>query len=792
MSDKFSKWHAAIVSSQFILFPGTATPVTISDEKNLAALREMKARGSKQIYVVTLKEATNDINLNTIYPVACLAEIEHVRGEGEKEVQVVIRGMERHRITDLVWDSPRVLAQGEAIDVKLDTDPATETVYLEAIKDLVDEIITFIPGNLKQIADMLRAIDDPELLINLIAPHLEAPTATRIELLGESSLNARLAKLLDLMQDMKHSLEVRAEIGRKVSNRVSKQNRDAVLRQQMRLIQEELGERSAEKNNYQKRFEDHEDMPEDIQKIGLEEAERFSSMERNSPEAPGIQNYLDLLLTLPWGSKGGAAIDLDKSRAILNAHHYGLDKVKDRIVQHLAVLKLKQNFKGSILLLVGPPGVGKTSLGRSIAESMGREFVRASLGGVKDEAEIRGHRRTYLGSRPGRIIQAMKTLKSNNPVFLLDEIDKLSQGYSGDPAAALLEVLDPEQNKNFRDHFLEAPYDLSKVMFIATANSLDTIPGPLRDRMEVISLSGYTTAEKLHIAKQHLWPEALEEHGVHNERLILNDDALLRVVTHYTREAGVRELKRKLAALIRGSTERILQTEGSITLTASDLEPILGHERYTPEVVEAHMPPGVVTGLAWTPMGGDILFIEAKSMKGKGQLTLTGQMGDVMKESVQIAMTHARSILPLLDTGMDFDKTDIHVHVPAGAIPKDGPSAGVTMLTALVSLLSKRPVNPKLAMTGEITLRGSVTAVGGIKEKVLAAHRAGIRTVIMSERNRKDIQDVPEEVRQDMQFICVSTIEELLEQALGLQLDPSKLDPMSGADGNINPTVFQI
>ncbi|MBC7662056.1 MAG: endopeptidase La [Chitinophagaceae bacterium] len=792
MSDKFSQWHAAIVSSQFILFPGTATPVTISDEKNLAALREMKARGTKQIYVVTLKEATSNINLNTIYETACLAEIEHVRGDADnqKEVQVVIRGLERHRITDLVWDAPRVLVQGELIAYKNDLDSGTEGVYLEAIKDLVDEIITFIPGNLKQIAEMLRAIDDPELLINLIAPHLEAQTATKIELLGETSLKARFAKLLDLMQDMKHSLEVRAEIGRKVSSRVSKQNRDAVLRQQMRLIQEELGERSAEKNNYQKRIEEHEDMPEEIQKIALDEAERFSTMERNSPEAPGIQNYLDLLLALPWASKGQGAIDLDLSRKILNEHHYGLEKVKDRIVQHLAVLKLKQNFKGSILLLVGPPGVGKTSLGRSIAESMGREFVRASLGGVKDEAEIRGHRRTYLGSRPGRIIQAMKTLKSNNPVFLLDEIDKLSQGYAGDPAAALLEVLDPEQNNNFRDHFLEAPYDLSKVMFIATANSLDTIPAPLRDRMEVISLSGYTTAEKLHIAKQHLWPEQLEEHGIDKERLVLAEDALIRVITHYTREAGVRDLKRKLAALIRGSTERILLTEGSITLTSKDLEPVLGHERFTPEVVEAHMPPGVVTGLAWTPMGGDILFIEAKSMKGKGQLTLTGQMGDVMKESVQIAMTHARSMLPLLNSGVDFDKTDIHVHVPAGAIPKDGPSAGVTMLTALISLLSGRPVNPKLAMTGEITLRGSVTAVGGIKEKVLAAHRAGIRTVILSEKNKKDVQDVPEEVRNDMQFICVSTVEELLDHALDLKLDHDKIEEIPGVV--ITPAVFPI
>ncbi len=774
MSEKINTWYSAIVSSQFILFPGTATPVTISDEKNLAALREMKARGTKKIYVVTLREAVSKIKLSSLYPYACLAEVEHVRGENEKEVQIVIRGLERHRVSDIVWDSQKLLVQGDEITVNYDTDRTTQGVYLDAIKDLVDEIITFIPGNLKQIAEVLRAVEDPELLINLISPHLEADAEVKMRLLGETSLQSRLLQLLELMQDMKHSLEVRAELSRKVSSRVSKQNRDAVLRQQMRMIQEELGERAADKNNYVKRIEDHEDMPEDVKKVAVDEAERLQGMEKNSPEAPGLQNYLDLMLQLPWAARGQATIDLDNSRQILNAHHYGLDKVKDRIIQHLAVLKLKQNFKGSILLLVGPPGVGKTSLGRSIAESMGREFVRASLGGVRDEAEIRGHRRTYLGSRPGRIVQAMKTLKSNNPVFLLDEIDKLSQGYSGDPAAALLEVLDPEQNHAFRDHYLEVPFDLSKVMFIATANSLDTIPGPLRDRMEIISLSGYTTAEKLHIAKQHLWPEVLEEHGLDTERLILNEEALLRVVTHYTREAGVRDLKRKLAALIRGSTERILQTEGAITLTVKDLDGILGHERYTPEVVEAHMPPGVVTGLAWTPMGGDILFIEAKSLKGNGKLTLTGQMGDVMKESVQIAMTHARSLQPFLENNVDFDKTDIHVHVPAGAIPKDGPSAGVTMLTALVSLLSGRPVNPKLAMTGEITLRGSVTAVGGIKEKVLAAHRAGIRTVILSERNRQDIQDVPAEVRSDMEFICVQTVEELLEHAIGLKFDAHK------------------
>jgi ATP-dependent Lon protease len=544
-----------------------------------------------------------------------------------------------------------------------------------------------------------------------------------------------------------------------------------MLRQQMRVIQEELGEGGMAKNSYTKRIEDHPDMPEDVKKVALEEAQRLAGLERNSPEAPGMQNYLDLLLSLPWKAGPKQEIDLNNARDILNRHHYGLDKVKDRIVQHLAVLKLKENFRGSILLLVGPPGVGKTSLGRSIAEAMGRDFIRASLGGVRDEAEIRGHRRTYIGSRPGRIIQALKQCKQNNPVFLLDEIDKLSQSYNGDPAAALLEVLDPEQNNSFRDHFMEVPYDLSQVMFVATANSLESIPGPLRDRMEVISIAGYTTAEKLHIAKQHLWPEQLEMHGVKSSQLMISDDALLRLISHYTREAGVRELKRKIAALIRGSTEAIIQSESGITIKVGDLERLLGSEPFTLELAEAHMPAGVVTGLAWTPMGGDILFIEAKAMPGKGLLTLTGQMGDVMKESVQIAMTHVRSLLPSLKTQHDYEKTDVHVHVPAGAIPKDGPSAGVTMLTSLASLFSQRPVNPSLAMTGEITLRGAVTAVGGIKEKVLAAHRAGIKKILMSERNRKDIQDVPQEVRDELEFIFVSRVEEVLKHALGLDLE---------------------
>jgi ATP-dependent Lon protease len=775
MSTDRASWIPAMVSSQFVLFPSTAMPVTVTDVRNLSALREMKKRGLKTIYIATKKDADQETSLDNIYSAMCLAEVEFMKGNDQEELQLIVRGLSRQSVQDLAWEGEGVLLSGEAIDVRYDCDQGTQQAYLDGIKELAEQIMSYLPGNLKQIADMLRAIEDPELLVNLIAPHLEVSVEQKIELLNEESTSRRLMHALETMQEMKQNVMLRAEIGRKVSHRFSKQHRDAVLRQQLKVIQEELGEQANQPHSsYLKRIEDHTDLPPEVRKIALDEAQRLATMDRHSPEVPGIQSYLDLILTLPWKATPKAEIELKKAREILNSHHYGLDKVKDRIVQHLAVLKLKDNFRGSILLLVGPPGVGKTSLGRSIAEAMGREFVRASLGGVRDEAEIRGHRRTYIGSRPGRIIQALKSCKSNNPVFLLDELDKLNSGITGDPAAALLEVLDPEQNNSFRDHYLEVPYDLSQVMFIATANSLETIPGPLRDRMEIISISGYTTAEKLHIAKQHLWPEALEHHGVKQSQLSLAEDALLHVITHYTREAGVRDLKRKLATLIRGSTEDILQAEGQvIQLKTGDLERRLGTEPYTLELAQTHMPPGVVTGLAWTPMGGEILFVEAKAMPGKGQLVLTGQMGDVMKESVQIAMTHVRSLISVLGSRFDFDKTDVHVHVPAGAIPKDGPSAGVTMLTALASLFSQRSVNPTLAMTGEITLRGAVTAVGGVKEKVLAAHRAGIKTVLLSERNRKDIHEVPEEVRQDMHFLFVYTVADVIRAAIGLELQES-------------------
>lgn len=786
-----------MVSSQFVLFPSTAMPVTVTDVRNLAALRLMKSRGLKTIYIATKRDAAQETTLANLYGAICLAEVEFIKGNDTEELQLIVRGLSRQNLLELSWSSEAAVLLGETVEVQHDTDEKSLKAQIDGIKELAEQIMSYLPGNLKQISEMLRAIEDPELLVNLIVPHLEISVEQKVDLLRETSTQRRLNLLLETLQDMKQGLVLRAEIGRKVSHRFSKQHRDAMLRQQLKVIQEELGEgQASQHNSYLKKVDDHPDLPDEVRKVAVEEAQRLGGLDRFSPEVPGLQNYLDLILALPWKARERKEIDLKQSREILNSHHYGLEKVKDRIVQHLAVLKLKENFRGSILLLIGPPGVGKTSLGRSIAEAMGRDFVRASLGGVRDEAEIRGHRRTYIGSRPGRILQALKTCGSNNPVFLLDEIDKLTSGVTGDPAAAMLEVLDPEQNTSFRDHYLEVPYDLSQVMFIATANSLETIPGPLRDRMEIINLSGYTTAEKLHIAKQHLWPEALEQHGVKSSQLALAEDALLHVITHYTREAGVRDLKRRLAALIRGSTEDILQAEGQMHLKPSDLERLLGTEPYTMELAQAHMPPGVVTGLAWTPMGGEILFIEAKAMPGKGQLTLTGQMGDVMKESVQIALTHVRSLLSSLRTRLDYEKTDVHVHVPAGAIPKDGPSAGVTMLTALASLYAQRSVSPNLAMTGEITLRGAVTAVGGVKEKVLAAHRAGIKRILLSDRNRKDIQEVPEEVRRELEFVFAYTVADVLKEALGLDVDerPASAQaaaaPEAAASSHQSSTLF--
>lgn len=646
--------------------------------------------------------------------------------------------------------------------------------------------------------------------MNLCSANLDIGLEEKQKLLETVSIKNRCLALLEILQDRKNNLQVQSEIRGKLSEKFGKEQRNQILREQMRLIREELGESGSsqgKKGDYREKIEQA-GMPADVKEVALEELKRLEEQGGNSPETNVIRNYLDLLCALPWNKSALEKIDLARAREILDKDHYGLDKIKKRVLQHLAVMKLllrkpvpvtAQNIEqghikgkkaGSILLFVGPPGVGKTSLGQSIAKVLGRKFIRVSLGGVRDDAEIRGHRRTYIGAMPGRIIQGIKRVAENNPVMMLDEIDKLGAGFQGDPAAALLEVLDPEQNNSFHDHYLDVPFDLSKVFFIATANTLETIPGPLLDRMEVIELSGYTTAEKFHIAKAHLVAKEMSEHGLDASDLVISDEALLKVINDYTREAGVRNLQRKIAAVCRASTERILEsTNLPVRIELKDIEEALGPPRYLHEVAERIAAPGVVTGLAWTPIGGEILFIESSLMPGSGRLILTGQLGDVMKESAQIALSLVRSRLATYAAFHEKDGKDIHIHVPQGAIPKDGPSAGVAIATALASLVSKISVDPKLAMTGEITLRGAVMPVGGIKEKVIAAHRAGITRVILSQENQKDLLDVPEEVRSQMKFEFVKNISEVYKLALGIEGEQAVPYPKIGNNGASTPEV---
>jgi ATP-dependent Lon protease len=640
---------------------------------------------------------------------------------------------------------------------------------------------------------MIKQIDDPAYLTHLTAHYLDSPVEVKQELLAETSVKARLLKLLELVQKRRDTLQLETEIQQKLSRNIGKSQREALLREQMRTIREELGEEAPASDDYQQKI-DQSEMPEEVRKVAQGELRRLDSSGPQSPDSHVIRNYLDWLCALPWKKSSGAkvdSIDLDQARETLDQEHYGLERIKQRILQHLAVVKLKGKTQGSILLFVGPPGVGKTSLGQSVAKALGRKFVRASLGGMRDDAEIRGHRRTYVGALPGRIIQSIKRVGENDPVFMLDEIDKLSHGFYGDPASAMLEVLDPEQNHTFTDHYLDVPFDLSNVFFIATANSLDSIPAPLLDRMEVIELSGYTQAEKLHIAKTHLVPKQIKAHGLKPEQVVISDEVLTKVIAHYTRESGVRELQRKVGSLIRAATEKVVRAkvhDAPVTIELSWLDEVFGSERYSHELSPDQLDPGVATGLAWTPMGGDILFIEATKMPGKGGLILTGQLGDVMKESAQIALSLVRSRLPFWAPSFHFDVTDVHIHVPSGAIPKDGPSAGITIFTALASLFSNRSVSPKIAMTGEISLRGAVLPVGGIKEKMIAAHRAGIRTALLSKRNEKDLRDVPKEVKDDMKFIFVENVNEVLKHALGFEPNQS-FETLGGSSSGMAATA---
>ena len=788
----FNKPLPVLALRNLVLFPGMTVPIRVGRAQSIAAIRSIRSEvGDRepggQLIAVLQKplDQKEHIAPDELHRVGVLCQIERVRGNEKDGFQLIVRGIERVNVANVFESMGTLRATPEPLREDIDADPATIKALLESVKSLAKQILEFLPSGSDQMVTLVDGITDLDFLINIAAANIEIAIEQKQELLEMPSLKGRALKLLDFMQHVRDELQVRTEIRDKMTSKLGKNQRDAILREQMRAIQEELGDGSdagpgKSPEDMRKRIEES-GMPDNVKKMAIDELRRLESLGNQSPETHVIRNYLDLLLAMPWMPDPEAEIDLKNSREVLDADHYGLDKIKKRLIEHLATMKLKEGGRGLILLFNGPPGVGKTSLGQSIARALGRKFVRVSLGGVRDDAEVRGHRRTYVGAMPGRIIQGIKRAGSMNPVFLLDEIDKLGRGFQGDPAAALLEVLDPEQNATFTDHYMDVPYDLSKVLFIATANSLETIPGPLLDRMEVIELNGYTTAEKLHIARNHLLPKQMAEHGLKSDQLIVTDDALTHAISHYTREAGVRDLQRKLAGICRSATTKIVEGAEKVVIDRADLDDVLGPVRFEHEVTEKVTPPGVTTGLAWTPVGGEILFIESALMPGNGRLILTGQLGEVMKESAQIALSLIRSRLPQVSASLEFDKKDLHIHVPAGAIPKDGPSAGIAILTSVASLFTGRPVNPKLAMTGEVTLRGAVTPVGGIKEKVIAAHRAGVERVIMSRKNERDLRDVPDEVKSKLQFFFADDVADVLRVALGL--DIPALDPNTGLWG---------
>ncbi len=723
-----------------------------------------------------------------LYKIGTLVKIENA-AEMRDFYRLKVEIIERVQIDKFIKEGLNYRAKYSFIPDIDDLDQANQEEILKHVDYLISEISENFKES-KAFTDQIKEMTDLGKVIANIFPYIRLSLEEKQEFLEIRSLKEKSLKFLEILIQQKESIQFQMEMAAKLNEEMNKKHRENLLKEQLRVIQDELSEsEGTHKKDYRELIEDSK-MPEEVRQIALEEVNKLQRQGPHSSEENVIRNYLDLLVALPWGKSNIKDIDIEGARKILNKDHYGLDKVKDRIIQHLTVMKLKHNKQGSILLLVGPPGTGKTSLGKSIAQALEREYVRISLGGVKDESEIRGHRRTYVGALPGRIIQGMKRAGERNPVFILDEVDKLMASYSGDPASALLEVLDPEQNNTFSDHYLEVPYDLSDVFFIATANSLKGIPGPLRDRMEIIQIGSYTSNEKFHIAKNHLLEEVLEDNGLDESQLVMEDNAIKTIIEKYTREAGVRGLKCQLETVARVASEKIVLGKVDLPYVVKEdmLYDLLGHELIQVQLVGKKNPPGVVTGLAWTPVGGDILFIEGAFMPGTGKLLLTGQLGDVMKESAKISQSLIRSRLAFSLKKAEFEKKDMHIHVPSGAIPKDGPSAGVALLTTIASLVTGREVDPKLAMTGEISLRGAVLPVGGIKEKVLAAHRASIKRIILPKKNLNDLDDVPEDVKSEMEFIAVETVEDVIRETIGLELPKPLMmeistDSLSGGAG---------
>ena len=752
-----------------VTYPDTLTPLAVGQPRSITLINDVLAADRRLVMVASMDPDAEEPGPDQLHAVGVAGVVARMLKVPDGTLRVLVQGGQRVRIEEWTSTDPYLAARVTELPDVVDEGPELEAL-VRNVRQMFSEIIEHAPYLPEELQMAVANLEDPSALSHLIAGALRIPTEERQSLLEEADVAKRLHRLTELLA---HELEV-AEIGTRIHSQVQsemdKTQREYYLRQQLKAIQEELGERDpaeAEVEELREQLSELE-LPELVRKQADRELSRLEKLPPASAEHGVIRTWLEWIASLPWNRSTDDNLDLAHAREVLDADHYDIDKIKDRILEFLAVRKLTHEGGGtSILCFVGPPGVGKTSLGRSIARAMGREFERISAGGVRDEAEIRGHRRTYIGAMPGVIVRALRDAGSENPVFMIDEIDKMGADYRGDPASAMLEVLDPEQNATFRDHYLDVPYDLSRVMFITTANTLDTIPGPLRDRMEIIQLAGYTQEEKLEIAKRYLVPRQITRNGLKRSQIAFSDAGLKAIIEEYTREAGVRGLEREIGSVCRKVARQVAEGrfEKKLTATGPKVRELLGRPRFPADVKRRTSEPGVATGLAWTPVGGDVLFVEASAMPGTGKLTITGQLGDVMKESAQAALSYVRSHADGLPEDF-FAEHDIHLHVPAGAVPKDGPSAGITMATALMSLVSDRRVRDDTAMTGELTLTGMVLPIGGLKEKALAAQRAGVKRVLAPRRNEPDLEDFPENLRDGMEFVWVGEISEVFAAAL--------------------------
>ncbi len=772
-----------------VLFPGVVVPITVGRDRSLALVKEAYA-GDKIIGVVTQKdEDIEEPEDKDLHRVGTMARIIKLIKMPDGSKSIVIQGKSGFEVEEFTQSSPFFKAKVKAFPKEMDIQGVELDASIRNIKETATRIINLSPNIPSEATIAVNNINSPTFLLNFISSNLNVGIEKKQQLLEIQKFSDNLNKVMEFLEQEVQVLDMSEKIRTKVKSDIDDQQREFYLRQQMKAIQEELGE-DAEHQEVEKLKEKlaAKKLPENVREEAEKELRRLEMTPNASPNYGIIHSYVEWILDLPWDEYSEDKLDLKFAKEVLDEDHYGLDKVKKRIIEYLAVLKLKEDMKAPILCFYGPPGVGKTSLGKSIARSLNREFERFSLGGIRDEAEIRGHRRTYIGALPGRIIRSMKKAGKGNPVIMLDEIDKVGSDYRGDPTSALLEVLDPEQNDTFSDNYLELEYDLSKVMFIATANSLDTIPAPLKDRMEIINISGYTLEEKTEIAKKYLIPKQIKENGLKSEQISIDEKSIHKVIDQYTRESGVRNLERQVAGVCRGVAAKIAKGEiEEFSVTEGDIEEFLGKQKYFSDAAERTTVPGVATGLAWTPFGGDILFIEASVSKGSGKLNITGQLGDVMKESAMLAISYLKAHADEVGIPEEaFKYWDLHIHVPAGAVPKDGPSAGVSLMSAIASIFTQRKVKGTIALTGEITLRGLVLPVGGIKEKVLAAKRAGIKQVLLPKKNEKDVAEIEKDVIGDLKVNYLERMEELLDQMLEKvpENDPKAFFKVSDAHKN--------